>query len=178
MAALRATPRWTIDTLRMALVLAVGLTIFSVYSARSDSHNQTYHACLYAGSLSQVGTTPPANCGRGMPISWNAVGPQGVPGEPGPQGPQGEPGPQGPAGLTTIVERRTDFTILPFTDQGYISHCDTGQIAVSGGYGGSDMHPGARVEVEHLLNNGWRVSVDNPTANQFSFSVMAYCAVP
>lgn len=31
-----------------------------------------YHACLFSGSLSQVGTTQPGNCGRGVAVSFAA----------------------------------------------------------------------------------------------------------
>ncbi|HUG14693.1 MAG TPA: pentapeptide repeat-containing protein [Thermomicrobiales bacterium] len=75
MFALSSLPRWIIDTIRTALILAVGLTVFSVYSARGTNHDETYFACLYAGSLSQVNTTaPPANCGRGSQIEWTSFG--------------------------------------------------------------------------------------------------------
>lgn len=64
-----------------ALCVWLVLAFTAAYSARSSSHGTTYYACLYAGSLSQVGTTEPANCGRGTKISWTSVetlGPAGA----------------------------------------------------------------------------------------------------
>lgn len=90
-----ATRSWRIVTIAaLAALLVAGTTAFSVRGQPST----TYHACLFAGSLSQVGTTPPATCGRGTHISWNAAGSDGLPGPPGPPGEQGEPGEPGAPG--------------------------------------------------------------------------------
>lgn len=66
--------RWTVYSLVLALVASLAFASGAVYTARGDNHDTTYWACLYAGSLTQVGTTEPANCGRGAPISWNSTG--------------------------------------------------------------------------------------------------------
>ncbi|HUG16890.1 MAG TPA: hypothetical protein VMM78_17920 [Thermomicrobiales bacterium] len=70
----------SIEVIRTVIILAIVLAVATAYTARGDSHDTTFHACLFAGSLSQVGTAEPANCGRGEPISWNAQGVQGIPG--------------------------------------------------------------------------------------------------
>jgi BclB C-terminal domain-containing protein len=65
----------------------------------------TYYACLYAGQLSQVGTTPPVSCGRGVMISWGhagVAGPAGPTGSTGPTGPTGPTGTTGPTGSTGV----------------------------------------------------------------------------
>ncbi|HUG13484.1 MAG TPA: hypothetical protein VMM78_00585 [Thermomicrobiales bacterium] len=56
----------------IALVAGLAFAAGSVYIASGDSHDQTFYACLYAGSLSQVNTNaPPANCGRGANVQWD-----------------------------------------------------------------------------------------------------------
>ena len=80
---LASFPRWSIEVVRTVVILAIVLAVGSVYQARGDNHDVTYWACLYSGSLSQVGTTQPANCGRGAAISWNAAGVEGLQGSPG-----------------------------------------------------------------------------------------------
>lgn len=72
--------------LASAVVIALLLASGTALSVLGQPQGTTYYACLYAGSLSQVGTSEPASCGRGSVISWNSVGPEGV------EGPQGEPG--------------------------------------------------------------------------------------
>lgn len=62
----------------LALIVALVLAFNAAYSAYGSSHDETIYACVFAGSLSQVGTTPPSNCGRGTMISWNAESPAGV----------------------------------------------------------------------------------------------------
>lgn len=79
-------PRWSVEVLRFAAMFAIALTVATVYTARGDNHDTVYWGCLYAGALSQVGTTEPANCGRGTAISWNAQGVPGTPGIPGVSG--------------------------------------------------------------------------------------------
>ncbi|HUG16106.1 MAG TPA: hypothetical protein VMM78_13940 [Thermomicrobiales bacterium] len=81
-----SVPRWSVYVVVAALIASLSFSFGSLYSAFGTSHNTTYYACLYAGSLSQVGTTPPANCGRGSQISWNS---EGVEGPVGPEGPSG-----------------------------------------------------------------------------------------
>lgn len=53
-----------------ALIIASAILVSTFYRATGDSHDAVYYACLYAGSLSQVSTAPPANCGRGKEVSW------------------------------------------------------------------------------------------------------------
>jgi uncharacterized protein YjbI with pentapeptide repeats len=92
-----SVPRWSLVAVVMALVAALAFSFGAVYSARGAGHGTTYYACLYAGSLSQVGTTQPA-CGRGTMISWNQVGPQGA------QGIQGPPGEAGKDGQDAVLD--------------------------------------------------------------------------
>lgn len=73
-----------------ALVALIALVAGSVFMARAANGDTTYYACLYAGTLSQVNTNGyPANCGRGVPVSWSQQGPKGDQGD---KGDQGEPG--------------------------------------------------------------------------------------
>lgn len=56
-----------------AIVALIALVAGTAFIASADNHGDTFYGCLYAGSLSQVNTTTePANCGRGMQVSWNA----------------------------------------------------------------------------------------------------------
>lgn len=76
-----SVPRWSVYVVAAALIASLSFSFGSLYSAFGTSHDTTYHACLFAGSLSQVSETPPVNCGRGTPISWHSEG--------GPAGPSG-----------------------------------------------------------------------------------------
>jgi len=78
-----AAPRWSLYVVAAAMIASLSFSFGSLYSAFGTSHDTTYYACLYAGSMSQVGTTPPVNCGRGSQISWNS---EGVEGPTGPSG--------------------------------------------------------------------------------------------
>lgn len=58
-----------------AFLLSASILVGSFVVASGDSHDQTYYACLFAGSLTQVNTSgPPANCGRGQQIEWSSFG--------------------------------------------------------------------------------------------------------
>lgn len=85
MSVVRAQWLWPVTIMVTAVCLMLSTFAFTVYRASGVNHGTTYYACLYAGSLSQVGTAPPSSCGRGQQISWNSTGVQG------PEGPQGEP---------------------------------------------------------------------------------------
>jgi collagen triple helix repeat protein len=80
----------------IALVFGAG----SVFGALGNAQPTTYYGCLQVGGLlSNVGTTPPRNCGpTGRLISWGAEGPSGATGPSGPSGATGASGPSGPAG--------------------------------------------------------------------------------
>lgn len=71
MTGLRVAPRWLSTALGVALIVAMTLALSAVYSARGSSHDGELYACLFAGSLSQVGPNEPANCGRGSVVVVN-----------------------------------------------------------------------------------------------------------
>jgi hypothetical protein len=80
-------------------VTVVGLTCAAGGALFGQSGNtSTINACAdRSGALRLV--LPDKPCGtRETPVSWNVVGPQGLPGLPGPQGMPGLIGPQGPPG--------------------------------------------------------------------------------
>lgn len=62
-------------TLVIALIVALAFTSLSVFTASSQvAEDETFYACLYAGSLSQVNNTaPPENCGRGVNVQWDGA---------------------------------------------------------------------------------------------------------
>ena len=104
----------------IALALALVLSTVMVFSARGSSHGETYWACLFGGSLSQVGTSEPANCGRGTKISWNAEGVEGQ------------------AGASGFEWVEVTYTI-PFGGDAanfgnYTLDCPDGKVAVAGGF--------------------------------------------
>lgn len=171
MAGLRAIPRWAIDTLRMALVLAVGLTVFSVYSARGDNHDQTFYACLYAGSFSQINTSGlPANCGRGQQVQWNS------------QGVDGLPGADGVSGYEVVVETGTAFANGISNESAL---CTDGKVPIGGGF---TVPIGDGIENFYVVDSrpydpltsgdyiGWVVSIRNPGVNDLAFDAYAVCA--
>ncbi|HUG13955.1 MAG TPA: hypothetical protein VMM78_02960 [Thermomicrobiales bacterium] len=86
-----------------ALIAMTVLLAGSALLARAQNANSTtYHACLYAGTLSQVSASgSPPNCGRGAAVSWSQQGPpgpQGLPGINGEDGLDGEDGQPGQPG--------------------------------------------------------------------------------
>lgn len=114
-------PRWSVEVLRFVAMIAIALTVATVYTARGDNHDTVYWACLYAGSLSQVGTTEPANCGRGQKISWNAQGLQGLQGAPG------------ISGLTTVKDTSSGWGIAG-ASSGHVLPCADGRVPIGSGY--------------------------------------------
>lgn len=111
-----SVPRWSVYVVITALIASLSFSIGAVYTARGDNHDTEYWACLFAGSLSQVGTTEPANCGRGQKISWNSEGVQGAPGV---------------SGLTTVS---TIFVTSDATRRTQYMSCPEGLIPVGSGY--------------------------------------------
>lgn len=84
---LSARPRRIVGVFSAIVAFALVLAGSTVYTAHGDTDDETYYACLFAGSLSQVNTSgPPANCGRGEQVQWNAEGQPGAPGAPGADG--------------------------------------------------------------------------------------------
>jgi peptidoglycan hydrolase CwlO-like protein len=65
-----AMPRWSVYAMVLALVASMAFSVGALTSVGANSHDTSFHACLYAGSLSQVSNTPPTNCGRGTVVSW------------------------------------------------------------------------------------------------------------
>ena len=103
-----------LTTTRIGRMLLAALALALVFSAGSalivagSDQGTTFYACLKKnGMLQDVTTSGPPDCKskNEQLVSWNAQGPQGLPGEPGPagaqgeQGTQGEPGPQGEQGV-------------------------------------------------------------------------------
>jgi len=66
-------------TVIVALVAALAFTAGSLFVASGQNGDDTFYACLYAGSFSQINTNDyPANCGRGQPVSWEGSGADGI----------------------------------------------------------------------------------------------------
>lgn len=165
-----SVPRWSVYVVVAALIASLSFSFGSLYSAFGTSHNTTYYACLYAGSLSQVGTTPPANCGRGSQISWNS---------------EGVEGPQGPAGATNVVVRSATTptgNVDPAQTAAIPVNCEAGEIATGGGYfaGSSQMNVYSFSPITDVDNvpTGWLVSVVNTGPNATAFSAHVVCASP
>lgn len=95
MAVVRHVTRSSLALLLAALIVAAAISFNTLYSARGETPGETFHACLFAGSLTQVSTNVAPSCGRGVAIEWNA---QGLPGEQGPKGDTGEAGEKGAQG--------------------------------------------------------------------------------
>jgi len=87
-----------------SLVIAVtsaGIASAITAAASSNISTTAVYACLVSGNLTNVQTST-ESCKSGTLLSWNQVGPQGVPGiqgVPGSQGPRGATGPQGRQGV-------------------------------------------------------------------------------
>lgn len=163
---------YSTETLRsipvVALALALLLSTVLVFTARGSSHGETYWACLFGGSLSQVGTTEPANCGRGTKISWNS------------EGEQGQAGANGADGIAGF-ERAEETHEIPAggSSASYFNHdvaCETGKIAIAGGYQASAR--AIEVMSSFPSENGrrWIVRARNTAAmNTQELTVFASC---
>jgi hypothetical protein len=114
MTVLRALSRGSVVTLLSAMMLSMSILIGSVLVARGSNHDQTYFACLYAGSMTQVNTTaPPANCGRGRQIQWTSATAATPP---------------------ALVVRTDSQVVAPGATDFAIAECEPGEIATGGGY--------------------------------------------
>ena len=86
-------PRWTVT---VALCFAsIGAT--AAITAGSSSSPKTFYACLKGGTLSKVSTSKHTCAATYKAVSWNSVGPQGLPGS------EGDTGPQGPGSQSTYA---------------------------------------------------------------------------
>jgi hypothetical protein len=160
-----SVPRWSVYVVAAALIASLSFSFGSIYSAFGTSHGTTYYACLYAGSLSQVGETQPANCGRGSVISWNSDGPQGLP------------------GATNVVMRSTAVVLGQESGASAEVDCEPGEVATGGGYFGglttSNVWRSAPfVEFQSDIPVGWRVSATNPTMDTGILTAYVICASP
>src|SRR5690606_22211269 len=69
----RASWMWPLAVMVAAIALVTSVFVASFARASGQTAEEpTYYACLFAGSLTPVGTAPPANCGRGELIRWSA----------------------------------------------------------------------------------------------------------
>lgn len=108
----RTMSRGSLSIVLAALILASAILVNTFHSARGDAHDRTYYACLFAGALTQVGTTQPANCGRGEQVQWTSATPY--------EGPQ-------------MNVRRTNFFVLANEIQDVFVDCLDGEVATGGG---------------------------------------------
>jgi hypothetical protein len=73
-----------LTTFFAAMPVAGGVIIGNAASATASNGPKIYYACVKAGNISNVGTSSPNSTGSGSKvISWNQVGPAGVPGPAG-----------------------------------------------------------------------------------------------
>jgi hypothetical protein len=96
-------------------MLVVGGVAWAVQSPVDGSG--VVHAC-YNPSTGGMHLNVRGSCpakGQTTPITWNATGPQGVPGQQGVQGPAGPPGPAGP-GPIYIADNTNGTLTGPSTD--------------------------------------------------------------
>lgn len=165
MTGLRAIPRNSVAMVVSALMLAAALVFNALYSASGDNHDQTYYACLYAGSLSQVNTIGmPSNCGRGAPISWNATGPAGEPGE---------------AGATHVFRRETDVNVPANDVLGGYAECETGETLTGGGFHGNGTIVMASMPLPAAFPHpSYYGMFSNPSGAVIVATVYALCASP
>lgn len=164
--AIVSVPRWSIYVVLAALIASVSFSFGALYTARGDSHDATYYACLYAGSLTQVSTTPPANCGRGQQISWNSEGTQGSP------------------GIASVQMRTSDPVIVEALniEDGSVE-CLPGEHVVGGGYNALLVNVTAVIDRplvadEETVPTGWFVRFYNDGSGSVSASVYVLCAAP
>lgn len=161
-------PRWSLFAGVVALVAALALSLGSIYSARGDNHDQTFYACLYAGSISQVNTAElPTNCGRGTPVQWNA---QGVAGE---------------SGISGYERVSASGQVLTNSTETLTVDCSPGQEVIAGGVdytGDSNFIADFKITESYPSTNdelsGWTATVFNDNDNSArTWILWAICAV-
>ncbi len=148
------------------------------------------------------GTIPVVGRNGRLPAAIGAVGPQGPQGAQGLRGPKGDRGEKGPkgdkgekgdAGATTVVLRRTSYTLAPNGSAfGASVACEPGERALSGGAGnfagyvtgpdeflGGVPTPGTpQALAPGGTPTGWAVSIRNPTTLTRTYTVWVVCAGP
>ena len=116
------------------------VTVFIVGVAYANSNGEEIHACYNpAGQIRIVGSADDCKS-QETPLTWNIVGPQGLPGPQGPKGEQGEKGdqgdqgPAGPAGVSGYEVVSKDFQITSYVFSGdYSVDCPSGKVVLGGG---------------------------------------------
>ena len=173
MTILRAIPRSSAALILSALIIAAAISFNTLYSARGVPADDTYYACLYGGSLSQVNTTaPPANCGRGTQIQWNSQGIAGLPGADGVDGVSG----------WEYVESETE-TLEPGEQASLTVECPEDKAPLGGGgvtqsgIGGPILE-GGRIITTSITggHEGWFMTVANDHDFDITVRVSVICA--
>jgi hypothetical protein len=156
-----AVPRWTMSVLVLALAISLAFIAGSWQRAAGSSHDTTYYACLYAGSLSQVGTSQPSNCGRGTQISWQS------------------------GGAEYIYAESENFQLGPDQFMETFAQCPTGTIAIGGGarlveVSGLLVNSRAPIESSYPQHTSdfsrWYAIVRNNGPTQNTYNITAVCA--
>lgn len=146
--------RWSIEVARTVLILAIVLAVGAVYQARGDNHDTVWYACLYAGSLSQVSTNQPVNCGRGTQVSWGGASED-----------------SSITGFETVTETVTEFTvnIMDGYPDSILLYCPVGLVPVGSGYTLLGMESGGF----YMGGHGFSATTDRAVArdalNPFDF---------
>jgi hypothetical protein len=126
------------------LVGLIALLAGSIMIVGASNHDETFYACLYAGSLSQVNTSAyPGNCGRGVKVSWQGSGADGV-------------------GFNYTVQRHGNIVTSTNTlgnRAPYVSsfaECGLDEVATGGGVQTTAKNGGAMFDLYH--SRGWDVA--------------------
>jgi hypothetical protein len=103
-------------------------------------------------------------------------GPQGPPGLPGPPGQEGPEGPAGPPGPALILYTRSADLTVPFLESSSLElSCDTGDVAISGGFAADpflSVSTSEAVAVIPAPPTGWRVAVVNESVDEEDLTVV------
>ena len=129
-------------------------------------------------------------------LTTPGTGPQGPAGAAGPQGPQGPQGPAGPAGNTGAAGANgatgaqgpawqlnvTAYSAISDPIPGEfagaaIAYCQSGEIAISGGFAVNSVNnsPLQLVQSTRELGQGWRIVMRNSGTSQETFTAYVYC---
>lgn len=136
------------EVLTVTLALSAGLVLGgaaygAVGAVGASSQSTPYYACVTKGSgtLYDVSSKAPKCRGGDKSITWNSVGPQGLPGatgNTGPAGPQGPaaadppPDPPPPAGTITDAQPWVGSVQNPVGSEYDASCPNPGQVVISG----------------------------------------------
>jgi hypothetical protein len=160
MRASRVVPRVAATLAGATILIPSGAGLALAASSLIPDGSGVIHACYGSTGVLRAVEAPEECRPPETALDWNATGPQG------PQGPAGPTGATGPAGVSGVyVAFEGGINGVPGNRSGNTADCQTGDVAVGGGFDlgltdslqVTESHP----DVESGAPTGWSVTVLN-----------------